>query len=78
MLTIEHRMVSILLSTWSNLSQTNVFLLAVFNSTPKHMPLKYRCPYYCYVTLISVYPRTLQCFIFERKIVQGKDVSFEL
>ena len=33
----------------------NPFMVFVFKSTPNHIPLKNRCPYYCYVRIKDIY-----------------------
>ena len=54
MLTFESRMVSIF-SAHCPISFKHIFLTSILRSTPNHIPLKYRCPYYCLVRIMYIY-----------------------
>ena len=52
------------------------FLVSVFISTHKHIPIKYRCLNYCFVISRHVYLKCFEVFIRSIQILMGKSFTF--
>jgi uncharacterized CHY-type Zn-finger protein len=70
MLIIVSRIVNKILSMYSNLFSTHVFMVSVLRFTPIHTPIKYRCPFkirnrswHIYLTSSDVSPRHKSSFL---------------